>query len=508
MVVALIVAPMLALPARADGYGGFPPFVHEFGTGSNARATSMALASPLAAVVGTMRGGSGALGGADGFLRLEDATFERTIRFGTAGTDRPTGVATSGPRFAVVGRTTGSFGRRPNAGGTDGFVRVYNGRGELRWARSFGTSGDDIVTGVNLAEGVIVTGSTTGAFPGEADAGGTDAFVTAFTARGDRAWTRQFGSDADDAATGISMGSGRAVISGTTSGDLPAADATNAGGVDAFLATIDRTDGTLSTIRQFGTAQDETTVDVDTISGWDFVAGTTDGGYAGQDDLGGSDGYVASFWNTGGPSELIQFGTDADDRVEAIVTDGAFAYAAGTTAGAFPGEIAQGRLDGFVSELDTSGNVVWTDQFGGEQDDMVTAVTTPKFYSVNGWAYVAGSTDHAAFLGFRTVPRDARAKADLVAALAIAQRWAEDHDDSFAGFTPSVAYSIGYSFAWRGPGQPDATWAISIADARPGLLRLANLSAGGTFFCLQSADGVVTYGQSEIYDGGSCTGGW
>jgi hypothetical protein len=56
---------------------------------------------------------------------------------------------------------------------------------------------------------------------------------------------------------------------------------------------------------------------------------------------------------------------------------------------------------------------------------------------INQYAYVAGSTDRAALRRFGTVPNDARAKANLVAAMAVAELSADEQGGSFADLKSS-----------------------------------------------------------------------
>jgi hypothetical protein len=62
----------------------------------------------------------------------------------------------------------------------------YDAAGNLLWARQFGSAADDFATGVSAdGSGVYVAGWTTGALPGQASAGGTDAFVAKFRTASD-----------------------------------------------------------------------------------------------------------------------------------------------------------------------------------------------------------------------------------------------------------------------------------------------------------------------------------
>jgi hypothetical protein len=138
----------------------------------------------------------------------------------------------------------------------DAFIRKYDLGGNEGWTRVFGTltsSGApmiDAALAVSASQGgIYVAGTTRGALPGQTHLGIVDAFVRKYDPDGDEVWTRQFGTPADDAATGISADLLGVYVGGTTSGTLPGQ--TSAGGVDAFVRKYDLDGGELWT-RQFG----------------------------------------------------------------------------------------------------------------------------------------------------------------------------------------------------------------------------------------------------------------
>jgi hypothetical protein len=81
---------------------------------------------------------------------------------------------------------------------------------------------------------VYVTGQTGGIFPGETGSGGVDAFLQKYDAAGNDLGTRQFGTSAFVRANGIAVDVSGLFVAGETNGAFQGE--TNAGGVDAFLA--------------------------------------------------------------------------------------------------------------------------------------------------------------------------------------------------------------------------------------------------------------------------------
>ncbi len=82
-------------------------------------------------------------------------------------------VDTTGDVY-VVGFTDGG-----GFGGRDAFVMKLDLAGTELWMRSIGTAGSDHGSAIAIgATGVVVVGSTTGAFPGATNVGNTDVFIT------------------------------------------------------------------------------------------------------------------------------------------------------------------------------------------------------------------------------------------------------------------------------------------------------------------------------------------
>jgi len=166
-----------------------------------------------------------------------NGTLQWTRQFGTSGNDLVRGVAVdSTGAVLLTGQTSGTLSGQTSAGGSDAFVQKLDADGNVLWTRQFGTAGTDEATGVavNGSDQVIVGGSTIGAFAGETNAGNNDAFVRVFSATGTVDFTDQFGGPGNDLPQGVATDTlGHAYLAGYTTGALPGQ--TNAGGNDAFI---------------------------------------------------------------------------------------------------------------------------------------------------------------------------------------------------------------------------------------------------------------------------------
>jgi hypothetical protein len=328
----------------------------------------------------------------DAFVRKYDPSGAVlwTRQFGTSGTDQALALAADGSGVVVVGSTDGRFPKQAPAGGLDAFVARFGPGGRRLWLRQFGTPGiDEAVAVARHGSGLFVAGSTDGIL-GTAGLGGTDAFVGRFTSQGEPRWIRQFGSSGIDRAHGLGIGAGTVYVVGSTDGVLPGK--TSIGGTDAFVQTYD-VDGGRGWSRQLGTTGTDEARSILSVPGGSFVAGLTDGALYGQVPGGGSDAFVMRLDRRGQRDWVRQFGSAASDEAVAITGNANAIYVAGSTSGALPGQELLGETDGFIRRYMPKGVEVWTLQFGTIDYDRVYGLGLGS-----GAAYVAGTT-HGAFEG-------------------------------------------------------------------------------------------------------------
>ena len=195
----------------------------------------------------------------DGFVAALDADGQRTWTLQTgdgSAADRFYAVASDGAGGAyVAGYTGGSFAGTPGAGDKDAVVARVSATGELLWSRQLGGSGEDKGLAVTAtADGVWVAGSTSGAMPEQAHAGGLDGWAALLTDAGELTWLDQVGTSSTDQVTGlVARPDGSVVAVGHTAGDL----GTPSRGENDVLARAYGAGGDVLWTRQVGTAQDD-----------------------------------------------------------------------------------------------------------------------------------------------------------------------------------------------------------------------------------------------------------
>jgi len=236
----------------------------------------------------------------------------------------------------------------------------------FEWARSFGSSSDDI--GYSIAHdptgNVYMTGNFQGTVdfdPGPAEFfltsnGGKDIFISKFDASGNFIWARSFG------VNGTYTDEGRSIT------------------VDA--------DGNACTTGTF-----EGTIDFDPGS---EVYNLTSNGY--NDvfilKLNGQGNFI---WakNLGGDSEYGDYGyAIALDAEGNVYTTGMF----GITADFDPGSsvynlVSNGFYDVFISKLDPSGNFIWAKNLGGTSNDIGNSIIIDAVGNVYTTGYFQGTAD-------------------------------------------------------------------------------------------------------------------
>ncbi len=185
-------------------------------------------------------------------------------------------------------------------------------------------------------------------------------------AAGDVQWTRQFGSPAFDAANGVALDGTGAYVTGHTLGALPSQ--ASSGPPDAFVRKYDPSGNELWT-RQFGTAVADLGIKLAADGTGVYVTGWTLGALPGQSNSGRFDTFVRRYDTSGNELWTRQFGTPANDVSFDIAVHATGVYVLGTTRGIFPGQTNQGGLDLYLAKLDHGGNLVWVREFGSPADD-------------------------------------------------------------------------------------------------------------------------------------------
>jgi hypothetical protein len=226
---------------------------------------------------------------------------------------------------------------------------------------------------------IYAVGYTSGAWDGETNQGGTDAFISKFDVSGSRQWTRLIpGTAGDDAARGVAVDS---------NGDVYVVGEMNFienGRGSGFLAKYDSSGNielggpVIISASELATARGVT---VDT-SGYIYVTGYAKGNlYPGQPDevVHGSseDPFLIKFDLSGNriwPRIWGDEGTHDYGYGVTVDNTGGDIYVVGNASGSWDGETNAGYLDAFITKYNGSGDRQWTKFIGSTGSDSASAV--------------------------------------------------------------------------------------------------------------------------------------
>ncbi len=301
---------------------------------------------------------------------VECLVADRFDQFGTDLGDTVVAMAanTAG-KVAVAGVYLGLPNHVPDA-----FVRVYTQQGEVDWKHQFGTAVQDQATGVTLQPdgSVVVVGYTWGILAGESS-NYVDMFVRRYAPDGEELWTRQVDIYREDdfASAVASDAAGNSVVVGSTWGLV---DNTSTYFREAIVRKYDG-EGDVLWTRQFDALSAEG-VAVGSDGSIAVVGSVVDGSPEGS--TGSNDIFLRLYATDGELLWARQFGSDKDDFSRAVsFTPSGHIAIGGHTLGKLSGDHL-GEHDAFLRLYEPDGTVVWTRQFGSEQEDFLKAIATSK----------------------------------------------------------------------------------------------------------------------------------
>ena len=295
-------------------------------------------------------------GGQDIFLVKYDTNGTKlwTKQFGTSADDAGLGVTTDATgNIYVTGWTMGNLDGNTNQGAYDIFLAKYDANGAKQWTKQFGTGAIDESVGVaaDASGSIYITGYTYGDLDGNTNQGGKDLFLTKYNTNGAKQWTKQFGTNVDDESHGVAVdASGSIYITGYTYGDLDGN--TNQGGEDIFLTKFNPT-GSKQWTKQFGTNVDDAGLGiVINAAGNIYVTGLTSGDLDGNTNQGGQDIFLVKYDTNGNKLWTKQFGTSSIDAgLGAAIDASGNIDVTGWTNGGLDGNTNQGFRDIFLTKL-------------------------------------------------------------------------------------------------------------------------------------------------------------
>lgn len=265
----------------------------------------------------------------------------------------------------ISGFTLGDLAA-PNAGSSDAFIAKYDPSGQPQWVRQTGQISYDVSNAVAtdaMGNNYLTWYSNIGYLRG------TDCFIEKYNADGDVEWTRSFGSSKNERINAAHVDSqGNLWVAGNTQGVL---GSQSTGSSDAFVAKY-TSDGDLVSMLQFGSlGADHAEGIVSDYAGNIYVTGDTQG-LVEATPLGTWDAFLIKINSAGAIEWKRQLGTSFTDSAHAVTLDPwGNIFITGSTSGAFPGEVQPYTGDLFLAKYNTSGSLLWVDQFSTGDDHEV-----------------------------------------------------------------------------------------------------------------------------------------
>lgn len=217
--------------------------------------------------------------------------------------------------------------------------------------------------------------------------GNDGAYVSKYRSTGDFQWIRALDTVHFEFVAGVAAdSSGNVFIAGDTAGSL---GGHNSGETDSFVGKYDP-QGTLQWVVQAGSTKREWASEVATDKrGNVYLAGTTEGNFSGQS-AGNVDAFVCKYAPNGDLLWSCQIGSsNADEANGLAVDDWGNVYITGLTQGNLAAP-ATGWDAIFVSKIDASGSLVWTQQIEASGAHFGTAIEVDAL----GNLFVAGDSQY------------------------------------------------------------------------------------------------------------------
>ena len=270
-----------------------------------------------------------------------------TQTYGGSANDRGYSVQQTSDGGYIIAGVTESFG----AGYYDVYMIKTDSSGDIIWTQTYGGLSDDVGRSVQeTSDGGYIIAGWTRSF-GDVT---VDVYLIKTDSSGDTLWTQTYGGS--NIETGYSVqetSDGGYIIAGYT-------NSFGAGDSDVYLIKADSYGDTLWTQTYGGLYDDSGRSVQQTLDGGYIIAGYTNSFGAGQNDI-----YLIKTGPTGNTLWVQTFGGSASELGYAVqqTSDGGYIITGRTAS------FGAGYSDVYLIKTDPSGNIHWTQTYGGSDND-------------------------------------------------------------------------------------------------------------------------------------------
>ena len=303
-------------------------------------------------------------------------TPDWTLQYGSQYTDwvRGLGTDSSGNMYAFGETRIADFNGVAPVGTVDFYISKFDASGTEQWTVVQGSNTADPVSGrmaVDDAGNCYVAGETWGSVYGPKGGGLADGWFGKYDTNGNLVWGHQISNNDWNTPKNVGVdSSNNSYLVGYTTGSL---DGPSAGDQDVFIRKYD-TSGNLLWGTQFGTDKMDRGYDVvANDSGEVYVVGSTYGDLAGISNPGATGrpgGFLTKLDASGNILWTELLATDQIDNLYSVNLDSVGnVVMAGYTIGDLNGQTGAGVQDMLLAKYDASGNEIWTEYLGGTGSD-------------------------------------------------------------------------------------------------------------------------------------------
>lgn len=263
-----------------------------------------------------------------------------------------------------------------NIGSYDSVSVKYDLNGNVLWQKNWGgTSSEEFYSVVKISSGYIAVGNSGSSdITGITNIGGNDAIIVKYDLTGNMAWQKNWGGSLTDLYSSITESSdGYVAVGFSQSTDIT--DLTNIGSLDAVIVKYD-TSGNILWQKNWGGTDREFFNSVVSASDGYIVGGQSLSiDIAGITNKGNYDAIIMKYDTSGNILWQKNWGGEAADNFKSIIksSDGYIVsgYYTSTTINNLPNS---GAKDGIIAKYDLNGNILWQNGYGGSGDDSFSSV--------------------------------------------------------------------------------------------------------------------------------------
>lgn len=314
----------------------------------------------------------------------QEASLQWSKTYGGANDDRGRKIIqTSDGGYALVGYSNSNDGNvSENNGARDFWIIKTDNQGEILWEKSFGFSGND--EGYNIKEtsnGNFLVGGTLDvtASGGEGNTSrrqqkhaGGDYWLLNISTNGDLIWSRYFGGSFTDIVHDV-IESENGDFFAIGSSDSEDVDISNNKGTYDFWIVKTTSSGHMIWEKSYGGSEiDEARSIVNTSDGNYIVVGDT---RSNNQDVsinnGGADLWMIKISSQGNILWNRSIGGSSFDVSRSIKSTAENGFVIAGSSRSFDGDVSknQGQNDAWIVKVDSNGNLLWEQTFGGSEID-------------------------------------------------------------------------------------------------------------------------------------------